>query len=239
VVASYTYSNSEGNNESGPRHYAYGAGDYFPINFYNHYGKLADHREHRLKLNGFFSLPKRWTIGYDAFWSSPGHATITSSCGAFSEAPGRRSTADQITELGIDLATLNYCSSPDGFRFGENYDIYHTPRGGFETKSIWQVDVQISKGFRIGSAELEGILTIYNLFGNEFDRTFNTTAFRQKTEPDEAGFPVGLTYQDDDPNAPYYDEYYGADNSPVLWDIGEPTDYWDPRRYEIGVRFEF
>ena len=36
VIASYTYADSQGNNESGPRHYAYGDGDYFPVNFYNH-----------------------------------------------------------------------------------------------------------------------------------------------------------------------------------------------------------
>ncbi len=239
VVASYTYSDSQGNNESGPRHYAYGAGDYFPVNFYNHYGNLTDHRDHRLKLNGFFTLPKRWTIGYDGFWSSPGNTTIQSSCGAFTNAPGKRSTADQMTSLGIDPATMAYCSTVDGFAFGTNYDILHTPRGSVETKGIWQLDVQVSKGFRIGSTELEGILTIYNIFGTEYDRTFNSTAFRQKTEDDEAGFPEGLVYQDDDPNAPYYDEYYGADSSPVLWDIGEPTAYWDPRRYEIGIRFEF
>ena len=239
IVASYTYSESKGNNESGPRHYAYGAGDYFPVNFYNMDGYLTDHRDHRLKLNGYFTLPKRWTIGYDAFWSSPGHDTVTSSCSAFVGATGKRSTTDQMNSLGIDPATMDYCTTPDGFSFGTNYDINHTPRGEVELKSIWQVDIQVSKGFRIGSTELEGILTIYNLFGNEFDRAFNTTAFRQKTEIDENGDSVPLVYQNDDPNAPYYDEYYGEDDSPVLWEIGEPTSYWDPRRYEIGVRFEF
>jgi hypothetical protein len=98
----------------------------------------------------------------------------------------------------------------------------------------------VTKGFKIAGAELEAILTIYNLTGQEFDESFNATAFRQATEPNpETGFPVGLVYQDDDPTLPYYDEYYGADNSPVLVGIGEPTSYWDPRRYEIGVRFEF
>jgi len=65
VIASYTYADSQGNNESGPRHYAYGDGDFFPVNFYNHDGYLLDHRVHRFKLNGYLTLPKRWIIGYD------------------------------------------------------------------------------------------------------------------------------------------------------------------------------
>jgi hypothetical protein len=237
VVASYTYSESKGNNESGPRHYAYGDGDFFPVNFYNHYGYLTDHRDHRLKLNGYFLLPYRFTVGYDAFWSSPGHQTVTSTCSAFAAAPGRRSTADQMAELGIDPATLEYCGVSSALA---TYDVFHTPRGALETKSVWQLDIQVTKGFKIGGVELEGILTIYNLFGQEWDSTFNSTAFRQATETDPAtGFATGLVYQDDDPSLPYYDEYYGADSSPVLVPIGAPTSYWDPRRYEVGVRFEF
>ncbi len=240
VVASYTYSESKGNNESGPRHYAYGDGDYFPVNFYNNYGYLSDQRDHRVKLNGYFVLPYRFTIGYDAFWSSPGYQTITSTCSAFTAAPGRRSTADQMTELGIDPATMAYCTTPDGFNFGANYTLNHTPRGELETKSVWQLDLQVTKGFQIGGMELEGILTVYNLFGQEWDASFNSTAFRQDTETDpETGVASGLVYQDDDPSAPYYDEYYGADSSPVLLPIGAPTSYYDPRRYELGVRIEF
>ena len=240
VVASYTYSESKGNNESGPRHYAYGDGDYYPVNFYNNYGWLSDQRDHRVKLNGYFTLPYRFTIGYDAFWSSPGHQTITSTCSAFVAAPGKRSTADQMAALGIDPATLAYCTSPDGFSFGANYSLNHTPRGAVETKGVWQLDLQVTKGFKVAGMEVEGILTVYNLFGQEWDEAFNATAFRQATETDpETGFATGLVYQDDDPNLPYYDEYYGADSSPVLMPIGAPTSYWDPRRYEIGIRMEF
>ena len=240
LIVSYTHAESQGNNESGPRHYAYGAGDYYPINFYNHYGYLTDNRDHRIKVNGFFTLPHRWTIGFDTFWSSPGYDTITSSCQAFQDAPGKRSTTDQMNSLGIDPATLAYCQTPDGFAFGSNYDIFHTPRGEYQTKSVWMFDLQVMKGFKVGPTEVEGILTIYNLFGNEFDRTFNTTAFRQDTEQDPTtGLPIDLVYQNDDPNMPYYDEYYGADSSPVLVPIGAPNSYWNPRRYEIGVRIEF
>jgi hypothetical protein len=204
------------------------------VNFYNHEGKMPDHRWHRVKLNGYLLLPKRFTLGVDAFWLSPGHETVSSSCTAFQRAVGRRSTADQMAALGIDPATLDYCTTPDGAFLGSR-TLYHWPRGSLETKSEWQVDVQLTKAFRVGNLDIEGILTVYNLFGVELDKTFNSTAFRQDVDEDGNG----LVYQDNDPTAPYYDEYYGADASPVLVPIGEPLSYWDPRRYEIGVRIEF
>jgi len=213
--------------------------DWFPLNFHNIYGTLTANRDHRIKLNGHFVLPHRWTIGYHGFWSSPGHQTLSSTCSAFVDAPDKRSTAEQMAALGIDPATMEYCTSPDGVDLG-GYGINHSLRGGLEMKSVWQLDVQVSKGFRIGRTELEGILTVYNLFGQEWDETFNSTAFLQETSEDpETGEVTGLVYQDDDPSAPYYDEYYGADRSPVLVPIGEPRSWWDPRRYEIGVRIEF
>ena len=239
-VFSYTYADSYGNHETDASwSYARGDGDWFPVNFYNLDGKLSDNRDHRVKLNGYLLLPKRWTIGYDGFWSSPGYQSVTSSCTSFKNAPARRSTADQMAELGIDPATLAYCTSPDGVDLG-SYTIYHSPRGSLETKSVWQLDLQVSKAFKIGGAELEGIATVYNLFGQEWDASFNSTAFRQETEQDPVTGEINaLVYQDDDPSAPYYDEYYGADNSPVLVPIGAPRTWYDPRRYEIGIRIEF
>jgi hypothetical protein len=135
---------------------------------------------------------------------------------------------------------MAYCSTLDGYSFGTAYDINHTPRGSYETKSEWQLDLQVTKGFKVAGMELEGILTVYNLFGQEWDASFNSTAFRQETEQDPVTGEINaLVYQDDDPSAPYYDEYYGADNSPVLVPIGAPRTWYDPRRYEIGIRIEF
>jgi hypothetical protein len=240
VVASYTYSDSYGNHETA-LDWAYASGDanWFPLNFYNIDGTLTANRDHRIKLNGYLLLPHRWTIGYHGVWSSPGHQTLWSTCSAFMDAPFRRSTADQMAALGIDPATMAYCTTPDGVDLGR-YGINHSPRGALEMKSVWQLDLQLSKGFRIGGTELEGILTVYNLFGQEWDESFNSTAFLQETSQDPAtGEISGLVYQDDDPSAPYYDAYYGADGSPVLVPIGAARTWWDPRRYEIGIRLEF
>jgi hypothetical protein len=239
LMASYTYSDSRGTNYSGPQWYAYGFGDYFPVSFYNMEGKFEQHRWHRIKLNGYVLLPGRFTVGLDAFFSSPGHQTVSSSCSAFQSASSKRSTADQMAALGIDPATLAYCSTPDGLSLSD-YWINHWPRGSLELKSVWQADVQLSKSFRAGRTDITAILSVFNLFNQEWDATFNSTAFLQATEEDpETGESIPLHYQDDDPNGPYYDEYYGADSSPVLTPIGAATSYWDPRRYEIGLRIEF
>ncbi len=234
LMASYTYSDAQGTNYSGPQGYSYFSGDYFPLNFYNQSGQMPDHRWHRVKLNGYVLLPKRFTIGFDGFWSSAGHKSLVSSCYAFQDAFGYRSTMDQMARLGIDPATVDYCFTPDGANLG-GYTIFHWPRGSLQTNSVWQLDLQLSKAWQIGRTDLEVIATVYNLFGQELVDDVNNDAFLQ--DSDQAG--NGLRYQDTDPSAPYYDEYYGADSSPVLIPIGEPLSYWDTRRYEIGVRIEF
>jgi len=68
VLASYTYSKSEGNLE-----YSQGNNsdfDFYPWHYDNRYGYLNDHRLHRFKLNGFVNIKGDWNIGFDGFWSS-------------------------------------------------------------------------------------------------------------------------------------------------------------------------
>ena len=69
ILASYTQSESQGNVE-----YNQNAGtdfDLYPDHFDNRYGYLSDHSKHRVKLNGYVDLPLDFTLGFDAFWSSP------------------------------------------------------------------------------------------------------------------------------------------------------------------------
>ena len=69
LLASYTRSESQGNVE-----YNQNAGadfDIYPDHFDNRYGFLSDHRKHRVKVNGYVDLPLDFTLGFDAFWSSP------------------------------------------------------------------------------------------------------------------------------------------------------------------------
>ena len=68
LLASYTYSTSQGSTESS----AYQGVDFdlYPWHFENRYGYLGDHRTHRVKLNGFLSLKGQWAIAFDGIWSS-------------------------------------------------------------------------------------------------------------------------------------------------------------------------
>lgn len=68
LLASYTYSKSQGNVE-----YDQNAGtdfDFYPDLFQNRYGYLSDDRRHRVKLSGYFLLPYQFTVGFTGFWSS-------------------------------------------------------------------------------------------------------------------------------------------------------------------------
>jgi hypothetical protein len=68
LLASYTYSKSEGNlewNQGESEDF-----DLYPWHFDNRYGYLRDHRAHRFKLNGFIYIKGDWTIAFDGSWSS-------------------------------------------------------------------------------------------------------------------------------------------------------------------------
>lgn len=68
LLASYTYSKSEGNLE-----WSEGESedfDLYPWHFENRYGYLRDHRAHRFKLNGFIYIKGDWTIAFDGIWES-------------------------------------------------------------------------------------------------------------------------------------------------------------------------
>lgn len=69
VLSSLTWSESKGSIES--TQYAGGDYDFYPDDFVNRFGYLADHRKLRFKLNGYAQLPAKLTLGVGAFWSSP------------------------------------------------------------------------------------------------------------------------------------------------------------------------
>jgi hypothetical protein len=191
----------------------------YPTLFVNQYGKLGDHRRHRIKLNGFLRLPWDLTLGVDGFWSSEGHQSVWATCDQFAAAFANPNAVEQMTGLGIDPDLLQYCYDGAGAMITE-YALLLSPRGDLKTKSTWQVNVQLSKTFRIRDLDLQGILTVYNLFDRELDLTFNNRAFLHATDDD--GEPV-----------------LDQDGYPVLVPVGAPTAYREPRSYEIGFRLEF
>ncbi len=141
--ASYTYSNSKGSQE-----YNQNAGtdfDEYPAHYDNRYGYLNDHRQDRFKLNGFFSIKGDWTIGFDAFYSS-----------AFTWEPQatRNNSGEEYNgEIVPDMT----------------YGVwYAAPRGSRDGDSLYQVDLQLNKGFTVGSSvRLVLIGSVFNVFSSE------------------------------------------------------------------------
>jgi hypothetical protein len=68
LLASYTYSKSEGSIEYTQTHNS--DFDFYPWHYQNRFGYLSDDARHRVKLNGFVLLPYDFTVGFDAFYRS-------------------------------------------------------------------------------------------------------------------------------------------------------------------------
>ncbi len=141
--ASYTYSESEGSQEynqnRGPDF------DVYPAHWENRYGYLNDHRKSRLKLNGFFSIKGDWTIGFDAFYSSP-----------FTWEPQANPSNNGGEYEGQTIPFIPY-------------DVWYAePRGNREANSNYQLDLQLSKGFTVGhSVRLVLIGSVFNALSQE------------------------------------------------------------------------
>jgi hypothetical protein len=175
LLASYTYSTSEGNTPNGAADtYATELADYFPAHFYNQEGYMPDDRRHRVKLNGYYLFPHNWTIGFDGFYSSPGHQTVFADCDNVLNADSDDPIFAAYGTTQAQMAT--YCTTPDGATLGGG-NIYISKAGEYETKSIWQLDVQGSKTWNIKNLDLTVVATVYNILNNEADRSFNSEAF--------------------------------------------------------------
>ena len=154
ILASWTNSESTGNTFNGAREsYATELADYYPVHFVNRDGYAPDHRENRLKLNGYFLLPYDITLGFDGFWSSQGHLTPVSTC-------------DNMVGSGLWPELEQYCTTSDGVFLGTT-DINLASPGSVKTPSTWQLDLQVSKSFSVGSVDLTPVLTVINVFGQE------------------------------------------------------------------------
>ena len=168
LLGSYTYSTSEGNTANGAlQSYATALADYFPVHFFNRDGYLPDDRRHRLKVNGYYLFPHNWTVGFDGFYESAGHQSVFSTCQNLIDNMGDDPYLNEISA---------YCYTGDG-AFLSTTDIFITKRGAYETKSVWQLDVQGSKTWNLNKVDLTVVATIYNILDNEADRTFNTEAY--------------------------------------------------------------
>jgi hypothetical protein len=221
LQASVTRADSQGNTFNGASEtYATELADFYPLHFVNRQGYLPDHRELRLKTSGYWLLPHDFRVGFEGWWSSAGHISPSALCSNYAGA-----SRELHEYYGYDTSMYVYCFSPDGLDLSStNQDLYLQPRGSFETKPVWDFDLQLTKGFRVGNVDLSAILAIYNIFGRELDSSFNSTAYLE-TFDEELGEPV---YDDDDGELIGY-----------YVPIGQPLSWRQPRRYELGFRIEF
>jgi len=162
LLGSYTYSRFQGNTFSQP-YTGFGSGlrgfpgmefDYYPTNFVNLDADM-EVVNHMLKLNGYFLFPPDFTLGVEGFLESPAGAGIYTDCGWMLD-PSDFGLAE-LERLGIDYDEMvQYCQSE--FSGGMLLDTRSHPRTNW-----WQINLELSKGFRIGAVRLVGIVSIFDV----------------------------------------------------------------------------
>jgi hypothetical protein len=179
LVGSYTYSRTRGNSYwSHPKH-GFGSGafpgaefDYFPTNFVNLDGNLGNDIRHFVKLNGYLQFPLDFTLGIGAFYRSAGPLNVLADC--FDMYFPSDSGLSELDRLGIDYdEMLGYCQSPaSGW-------LYLEPQGSRRGVDLWQLDLQLTKGFRIRDVRLVGIVSVFNVFSEETPMWFTEEPFNR------------------------------------------------------------
>ncbi len=182
LLASYTYSRTRGNNAYSSPFSGFGSGifafpgggfDYFPTNFVNLDGNLGDDVRHFVKLNGYLQFPLDFTLGVGAFYRSAGALNVSAGC-LDMFFPSDAGLAE-LERLGIDYdEMLPYCQSES------SGTILLVPQGNRRGADLWQLDLQVSKGFRIGSVRLVAIVSAFNVFSEEARSSFVQDPFDRR-----------------------------------------------------------
>jgi hypothetical protein len=175
LVGSYTYSREWQNNGSQPFN-GFGsvwfpglAFDYYPTNFVNRDRDLEDVL-HWIKLNGYLQFPLDFTLGVGAFYRSGGVQSVYADC--FDMYFPSESGLAELERLGIDYdEMLQYCQSPSSGTLLLEPQVRQNP-------GVWQLDLQLSKGFRIGNVRLVGIVSVFNVFSEEAPTSFIDDPFQ-------------------------------------------------------------
>lgn len=106
LMASYVYSDSEGSLEysqsDSPEF------DIYPQNWVNRDGYLSTHRQHQVKVNGYWLLPAQFSLGFTVDWTSafrwtPRDATTVPVGEEFVEPRGSRS-GDSFAQVDLQLS---------------------------------------------------------------------------------------------------------------------------------------
>jgi hypothetical protein len=178
VIGNYTYSKTQGNNYSQPW-YGFGSGfggfpgqdfDFFPTNFINRDGNLNEDFRHTIKVNGYLQFPFDFTLGLNAFYRTAEALSVIASCldMAFPSEGGLA----ELERLGIEYDQMvQYCQSPS------SGTLFLEERGQRRGADLWQIDLQLTKGFRVGPTRLVLIASAFNVTSEEAPTAFIENAF--------------------------------------------------------------
>jgi outer membrane receptor protein involved in Fe transport len=224
-LVSYTWSESKGSVE-----YTQNAGSDFdvaPAHFVNRYGFLSDDSRHRLKASGFVRAPFGTTFGLDGYYQTglPRNYTMT---------------------LGNPNAVAGpvYSGSPVGF-YGT---VFLEPRGSERHDDLYRLDFQALHEFTFGRVRMGLIGTVYNILGTDIITSRGGSIGSYTACP--AGTPV-VDLSDATPSVggvptscvanPLAGVVPGVTSAVAVssTSINTELDSQRPRRYEVGLRFEF
>jgi len=166
LVGSYTYSKYLTNTNSQPFSgfgsglggFPGGAFDYYPTNFVNRDADMGD-AWHMVKLNGYFLLPLDFTLGVEGILTSGAGAGIWANCERMLYPDD--SWLAELERLGIDYDEMvQYCQSE--YSGSILLDTRTHPRS-----TEWRLNLQLSKGGRIGGVRLVGIISVFDVIPHE------------------------------------------------------------------------
>ena len=223
-LVSYTWAESKGSVE-----YTQNAGadfDYDPEHFVNTYGYMSDDARHRFKASGFVRAPFGTTFGVDYNWRSGLAYNTTATIGTANANnpillidPTKPVSASNVAHVGPGYGTL-----------------FVLPRGDERIDSLHQFDLQIMHEFTLGRTRLGLIGSIFNVINTETATSVSGSLgnYSPCIASSAACFDNPLWNVAE--NRPGYERLGVA---PGVTTFEQETAWQRPRRYEVGVRFEF
>jgi hypothetical protein len=191
LIGNYTYAKNLGNNYSQPW-FGFGSGwnafpgvdfDSYPTNFINRDGNLNEDYRHTIKLNGYFQFPYDFTLGLAGFYRTAEALNVVTPC--FNMAFPSESGLAELERLGIDYDEMvQYCQSPS------SGSLFLEPRGDRRGEDLWQIDLQLTKGFTVGRTRLVLLATAFNVTSEEAAIAFTNNPF------DNLGWGTAVAWQD-------------------------------------------
>lgn len=184
--------------------------DVYPAHFVNRYGYLSDDARHRLKASGFVRAPFGTTFGLDGYWQSGSPDNVTS-----------------------NLAALG---APAGYG-----TLFIIPRGERRLPDQYRLDFQAFHEFTFGKVKMGLIGTIYNLLGTDIVTDLGSNIGNYSACTTGTVKPAADARQGDCVANPLFGLIDGEPQNLAVTSgtYGHALDSQRPRRYEVGLRFEF